>query len=65
MACGCQGNKTAPVSRLPQKAAAAQAATAPSYEVLTARGAPTGRTFSSLVAATEYAGRIGGSTRPV
>jgi len=45
--------------------AAAQAAAAPQYEVITAAGTPTGRRFTSLVAATGYANRIGGSTRPV
>lgn len=45
--------------------AAAQAAAAPTYEVLSASGAPTGRRFTSLVAATRHAARIGGSTRPL
>lgn len=44
---------------------AAQAAVATNYEVLTASGTPSGRRFSSLVAASSFASRIGGSTRPV
>lgn len=46
-------------------AAGAAAGTSGQYEVLNARGASTGRTFTSLVAASSYAQRIGGSTRPV
>lgn len=68
MACGCGGSGTArrQTFRIPAEgnAQAAQAATAVQHEVLNARGTPTGRKFSSLVAATGYAQRIGGSVRP-
>lgn len=43
---------------------AAQAGGSPVYEVVNAAGEGTGRTFDSLVAATGYARRIGGTTRP-
>lgn len=71
MACGCAGNNPrrqtfrTPASQTSQGQAAAQAGAGTSYEVLNARGAPTGRRFTSLVAATGYARNIGGSTRPV
>lgn len=52
--------------RIPADAGdAAQAGAGSSYEVLTASGQSTGRRFPSLIAATQYAQRIGGSTRPV
>lgn len=41
------------------------AATGTTYEVLNASGAPTGRTYASLIMATREANKIGGSTRPV
>ena len=43
----------------------AQAGAGGEYEVLTAAGRSTGRKFTSLVAASAYATRINGSTRPV
>lgn len=46
------------------RARAAAVASAPEYEVLDAKGKPTGRYFTSLVAATGFANRIGGTTRP-
>lgn len=71
MPCGCQGaNQNRQTFRTPAARAAtdsqraAQAAVGTMYEVLTARGATTGRKFSSLVAATNYARNINGSTRP-
>lgn len=72
MPCGCQGAnahrhsfrapatpKQAPSQR------AAQAATTSMYEVLDGQGRSTGRRFSSLVAASNYARTRGGTTRPV
>lgn len=44
---------------------AAAAAGAREHEVLDARGKPTGRRFSSLVAASQFAQRIGGTTKPI
>lgn len=71
--CGsCGGNRSTAPFRVPASSpaartsgAAAQAGSSTMYEVLTARGTPTGRRFSSLVAASGYARRIGGSTQPV
>jgi hypothetical protein len=66
MACGCAGRKAAePISRAESSARAVQAGSFQEYEVLNARGQTTGRKFTSLVAASGYASRIGGSTRPV
>lgn len=57
MACNCGSNR-------PSARRAATAATSTTYEVLNASGAPTGQTYSSLVAAERAARAIGGSTRP-
>lgn len=69
MACGCRGNRTTTfrtaATDTRNSQAAAQAGAGLLYEVITARGTATGRRFSSLVAATGYAQRIGGTTRPV
>lgn len=72
MACGCSGRATArratfrtasaPAKQPAQRAA--QAAVAPIYEVLDARGNVTQRRFTSMVAAGSYARSIGGTTRP-
>lgn len=43
---------------------AVDAGTGKQYEVLTASGTVVNRRFDTLVAATDYARRIGGSTRP-
>lgn len=70
MACGCSGKSrsTFRKSSVPEgkpSGRAAQAATEQMHEVLDSRGRSTGRKFSSLVAATGYAKRIGGRTKPV
>ncbi len=60
-------NKTA-TFRVPagaESAAGASAGSTATYEVVSARGTSTGRRFTSLVAATQFAQRIGGTTRPV
>lgn len=68
MACGCKGNTARDATRAPRSARSANAVVAAAstlYEVLNARGTPTGQKYSSLVSATAHANRIGGSTRPV
>jgi predicted alpha/beta-hydrolase family hydrolase len=58
-------NQSQPIqSQAQTRQAAAQIGSATMYEVVTAAGKSTGRKFSSLVAATGFATRIGGSTRP-
>lgn len=68
MACArCGSNNTASFRSPSTGQAAADAtaaATGVSYEVLDSNGRATGRTFSSLIAASGYARRLGGSTRP-
>lgn len=72
MACGCTGKprSTFRKSSEPQprrvqpSASAAQRAVESQHEVIDASGRPTGRKFTSLVAASSYAKRIGGKTRP-
>lgn len=64
----CAARAAAKAARGPapwRTAGAVDAATSKHYEVLSAAGTPVGRQFSSLLAATEYARRIGGSTRAV
>lgn len=63
MSCGCKG--AAPVSRTDANARAVAAGSSQTYEVVKANGTSTGRRFTSLVAASGYASRIGGTTRPV
>lgn len=71
MACGCEQGQAGvrQTFRIPAlsgaRGDAAQVGTSSMYEVLTAAGNPTGRRFTSFVAASGYAARIGGSTRPV
>jgi hypothetical protein len=69
MGCGC-GQRTpnavrAPGRLMPAGASGVDAGSYKEYEVITARGTSTGRRFTSLVAASGYAARIGGTTRPV
>lgn len=66
---GCSGSPRRSTFRTPAgspvSAAAAQAATSSAYEIIDSRGRVVkGRTFTSLVAASGYASRIGGTTRP-
>lgn len=63
--CAARGAARAGTFRIPADGAAAQAGAGSQYTVLTASGASTGRTFTSLLAAQQYAQRIGGTTRPV
>lgn len=71
MACGCAGGVSRSyrdVGRAPAQSnvpAAVQAGASETYEVVKSNGAPTGRKFTSLVAAARYATAIGGKTRPV
>lgn len=68
MACGCRERRVvsgAPApNRTAQSARAAVVASAALYEVLNSRGTPTGHRYTTLVAATAHASRIGGTTRP-
>lgn len=72
MPCGCTGGVSRSyrdVGRAPARPsnmpAAVQAGASEQYEVVKSNGAPTGRRFTSLVAAARYATAIGGKTRPV
>lgn len=73
MPCGCSGRGTARSYRTPAQsagvpqsvAAAAQAGAGTVHEVVKSDGAPSGRRFTSLVAAARYAQAIGGTVRPV
>lgn len=64
MACGCNKGR-AGQRRTTTPAGVAQAAALTEHEVVDSRGNGTGRRFTSLVAAAQYARRIGGTTRPV
>lgn len=66
--CGCGGGNAGVRQAFrgpgsPNTRDAIAAASAESYTVLTAAGTPTGRTFTSLLAAQGYADRIGGTTK--
>lgn len=72
MPCGCSGRGTSRSYRTPAStgvppsvAAAAQAGAGTVHEVVKPNGAPSGRRFTSLVAAARYAQAIGGTVRPV
>lgn len=67
--CGTCGGGRRPI-QFPQGASPSPARAVSSvartfYEVVDQRGQPTGRTFSSLTAASDFARRINGSTREV
>lgn len=69
--CGSCGGRGSVPFRVPSSGGpvdpnATQAgSTVQQFEVLDGAGRGTGRKFSSLIAATSYAKRLGGSTRPV
>lgn len=67
MSCGCGNQADRRSFRVPSTGDrnAVAAAVQPLYEVLNARGQPTGRQFTSLTAAEQVAKAYGGSTRPL